>query len=109
MGNDAVDPGDRRARAWELSEELRRIVEALAVCDVAPDQLDAATRLARELRSRLGGPRGLAGTMRTRIPGPWAPNPAAPTSSRVRSAAGTIRSPRPSSWTPSNAKGETTV
>ncbi len=56
MGNDAVDAGDRRARAWELSEELRRIVEALAVCDVAPDQLDAATRLARELRSRLGGP-----------------------------------------------------
>ena len=49
MGNDA------RARAWELSEELRRIVEALAVCDVAPDQRDAATRLARELRSRLGG------------------------------------------------------
>lgn len=56
MGNDTVDPGNRRARAWELSEELRRIVEALAVCDVAPDQLDAATRLARELRSRLGGP-----------------------------------------------------
>ena len=47
MGNDEGDAGVRRARAWELSEELRRIVEALAVRDVAPDQLDAATRLAR--------------------------------------------------------------
>jgi acyl-coenzyme A thioesterase PaaI-like protein len=53
--DDALDPTAREAAA--LAAELRAISEALAMNRLEPVALRDATRLARELRQRLEGPR----------------------------------------------------
>lgn len=52
------DTGGRaaRARAAELADELRGIVEDLVTRDLGADDLAEAVRLSRELRARLQGP-----------------------------------------------------
>jgi acyl-coenzyme A thioesterase PaaI-like protein len=52
-----VRAGAGRAGAEALSREIRAVVEALAACDIDPEDVTAATELARALRRRLEGPR----------------------------------------------------
>ena len=56
MTQDRADSSEWRARAAELTEELRAVVEALAVLEPGTDQLVAACELARKIRSRLEAP-----------------------------------------------------
>lgn len=51
------DTHGTRARAGELAGELRGIIEDLSTLEVGEEDLAAATRLARELREHLRGPK----------------------------------------------------
>lgn len=50
---DLLPPWHEAAR--ELAEQLREAIEALAVCELRAEDVEAAARLARELRERLQG------------------------------------------------------